>query len=74
MLYVCCFQEVNMRLSKMDELDALIAGVLFVDGMNAQECYYWAPPDEVPVHSHQTSAVSTSLYTSGPTTNAIQQE
>lgn len=45
-------KEVNMRLSKMDELDALIAGVLYVDGMNAQECYYWAPPDELAVHSH----------------------
>ncbi|XP_060809138.1 pantothenate kinase 3 isoform X5 [Amyelois transitella] len=39
-------KEVNMRLSKMDELDALIAGVLFVDQMYAQECYYWAPRDE----------------------------
>nr|XP_032525890.1 pantothenate kinase 3 [Danaus plexippus plexippus] len=37
-------KEVNMRLSKLDELDALIAGVLFVDAMNPQECYYWAPP------------------------------
>ncbi|XP_063899003.1 pantothenate kinase 3 isoform X1 [Helicoverpa armigera] len=45
-------KEVNMRLSKMDELDALIAGVLFVDGMNSQECYYWAPPDEHAVHTH----------------------
>ncbi|KAJ8704104.1 hypothetical protein PYW07_013398 [Mythimna separata] len=46
-------KEVNMRLSKMDELDALIAGVLYVDCMNAQECYYWAPPDECAVHSHR---------------------
>lgn len=38
-------KEVNMRLSKLDELDALIAGVLFVDSMNPQECYYWAPPE-----------------------------
>ncbi|CAH0599537.1 unnamed protein product [Chrysodeixis includens] len=45
-------KEVNMRLSKMDELDALIAGVLYVDSMNAQECYYWATPDEQPVHTH----------------------
>ncbi|XP_028030833.1 pantothenate kinase 3 isoform X2 [Bombyx mandarina] len=43
-------KEVNMRLSKMDELDALIAGVLYVDSMNPRECYYWAPPDEQPVH------------------------
>ncbi|XP_045457040.1 pantothenate kinase 3 [Melitaea cinxia] len=40
-------KEVNMRLSKLDELDALIAGVLFVDSMNPQECYYWAPPDHL---------------------------
>lgn len=52
------FQEVNMRLSKMDELDALIAGVLYVDGMNAQECYYWAPPEEKPVHRHSSDTVS----------------
>ncbi|XP_053622983.1 pantothenate kinase 3 isoform X4 [Plodia interpunctella] len=39
-------KEVNMRLSKMDELDALIAGVLFIDQMYSQECYYWAPNDE----------------------------
>ncbi|VVC99315.1 unnamed protein product [Leptidea sinapis] len=37
--------EVNMRLSKLDELDSLIAGLLFVDGMNPHECYYWAPDD-----------------------------
>ncbi|KAM3956843.1 pantothenate kinase 3 fbl isoform 3-T3 [Aphomia sociella] len=49
-------KEVNMRLSKMDELDALIAGVLFSDSMNSHECYYWAPPDELPVH--QSSADS----------------
>ncbi|KOB71495.1 putative Pantothenate kinase [Operophtera brumata] len=47
-------KEVNMRLSKMDELDALIAGVLYVDGMNPQECYYWAPPDEKPLHNHSS--------------------
>ncbi|XP_047518251.1 pantothenate kinase 3 isoform X2 [Pieris napi] len=39
-------KEVNMRLSKLDELDALIAGVQFVDSMNPHECYYWEPnPD-----------------------------
>ncbi|XP_050676598.1 pantothenate kinase 3 isoform X2 [Leptidea sinapis] len=38
-------KEVNMRLSKLDELDSLIAGLLFVDGMNPHECYYWAPDD-----------------------------
>ncbi|XP_034838149.2 pantothenate kinase 3 isoform X1 [Maniola hyperantus] len=40
-------KEVNMNLSKLDELDALIAGVLFVDSMNPQECYYWAPPESI---------------------------
>ncbi|CAG9136665.1 unnamed protein product [Plutella xylostella] len=45
-------KEVNMRLDKLDELDALIAGVLFVDAMNPQECYYWAPLEEHPVHEH----------------------
>ena len=47
-----------MRLSKMDELDALIAGVLYVDCMNGQECYYWAPPDETLVHTHVSDEVS----------------
>ncbi|CAH0698434.1 unnamed protein product [Spodoptera exigua] len=64
-------KEVNMRLSKMDELDALIAGVLFVDCMNAQECYYWAPPDEQAVHTHVTdsppySEAALSLYVRKP--------
>ncbi|CAH2062417.1 unnamed protein product, partial [Iphiclides podalirius] len=64
-------KEVNMRLSKLDELDALIAGVLFVDSMNAQECYYWAPPNEQPVHQHQTdtppySAEALSAYVRKP--------
>ncbi|XP_045530460.1 pantothenate kinase 3 isoform X2 [Pieris brassicae] len=39
-------KEVNMRLSKLDELDALITGVQFIDSMNPHECYYWEPnPD-----------------------------
>lgn len=53
-----------MRLSKMDELDALIAGVLFVDSMNAQECYYWAPPVELPVHTHSSDTVTTNIHVS----------
>nr|XP_049704146.1 pantothenate kinase 3 isoform X3 [Helicoverpa armigera] len=60
-------KEVNMRLSKMDELDALIAGVLFVDGMNSQECYYWAPPDEHAVHTHPPySEAALSVYVRKP--------
>ncbi|XP_026318495.1 pantothenate kinase 3 isoform X2 [Hyposmocoma kahamanoa] len=49
-------KEVNMRLSKLDELDALIAGVLFCDAMNAHECYYWAPPEETPVHQNASDS------------------
>lgn len=58
---VSTFQEVNMRLSKLDELDALIAGVLFCDAMNAHECYYWAPPEEIPVHQNASDSVSVSF-------------
>lgn len=45
-------KEVSMRLSKLDELDALIAGLLYVDSMNAHECYYWAPPNPGDIHDH----------------------
>jgi hypothetical protein len=51
-----------MRLEKLDELDALIAGVLFVDSMNSQECYYWAPPDELPANQHCSDSVRTSSF------------
>ena len=34
-------QEVNMRLAKFDELDALIKGILFAETHNRSECYYW---------------------------------
>lgn len=37
-------KEVNMRLSKLDELDALIAGILFIDANSSKECYFYAPP------------------------------
>ncbi|KAL0808418.1 hypothetical protein ABMA28_012885 [Loxostege sticticalis] len=59
-------KEVNMSLSKLDELDALIAGVLFVDAMNPQECYYWAPPDEHPADSPPYSEAALSLYVRKP--------
>ncbi|CAK1556055.1 unnamed protein product [Leptosia nina] len=42
-------KEVNMRLSKLDELDALIAGVQFIDSMNPHECYYWEPNQDTPL-------------------------
>lgn len=32
-----------MRLSKLDELDALIAGILYIDTISRTECYYYAP-------------------------------
>ncbi|XP_045505703.1 pantothenate kinase 3 isoform X1 [Colias croceus] len=59
-------KEVNMRLSKLDELDALIAGVLFVDSMNPQECYYWAPPDGVNENSPPYLEASLSQYVRKP--------
>ncbi|KAI5631748.1 fumble domain-containing protein [Phthorimaea operculella] len=59
-------KEVNMRLSKLDELDALISGILFVDSTNAHECYYWAPPDETPLDNHQTDQTALSAYVRKP--------
>ncbi|XP_063390761.1 pantothenate kinase 3 [Cydia fagiglandana] len=47
-------KEVNMHLQKLDELDALIAGLLFVDAWHSAECYYWAPPGSELLH-HNTS-------------------
>lgn len=35
-------REVNMRLAKFDELDALIRGILFIETRNPLECYFWA--------------------------------
>lgn len=34
-------EEVNMKLAKFDELDALIKGILFTETHNPTECYYW---------------------------------
>ncbi|XP_037032518.1 pantothenate kinase 3 isoform X1 [Bradysia coprophila] len=34
-------EEVNMRLAKFDELDALIKGILFAETHNPTECYYF---------------------------------
>ncbi|KAI8426904.1 hypothetical protein MSG28_014574 [Choristoneura fumiferana] len=33
------------------KLDALIAGLLFVDAWHPAECYYWAPPEPQALHS-----------------------
>jgi len=40
------FQEVNMKLVKYDELDALIKGMLYVETNNPCECYYWSEPTD----------------------------
>uniref|UniRef100_A0A1B6CCW4 pantothenate kinase n=1 Tax=Clastoptera arizonana TaxID=38151 RepID=A0A1B6CCW4_9HEMI len=37
-------KEVNMKLAKCDELDSLIRGMLFIEGTNPRECYYWSNP------------------------------
>lgn len=39
-------KEVNLKLTKVDELDALIRGMLFIEATNPRECYYWANPTE----------------------------
>lgn len=36
----------NLKLSKVDELDALIRGMLFIEATNPRECYYWANSTE----------------------------
>lgn len=41
------FQEVNMKLSKCDELDALIKGILFAETHNPTECYYFEDTSSV---------------------------
>lgn len=33
--------EVNMKLAKFDEFDALIEGILFTDTNNRSECFYY---------------------------------
>lgn len=33
--------EVNMKLAKFDEFDALIEGILFTDTHNSSECFYY---------------------------------
>lgn len=39
-------QEVNMNLTKFDELDSLIRGLLYVETTNPRECYYWSHPTD----------------------------
>lgn len=44
-------QEVNMKLAKFDELDALIKGILFTETHNPCECYYWENASDISVSS-----------------------
>lgn len=39
--------EVNMKLAKFDELDALIKGILFTETHNSCECYYWENASDI---------------------------
>ncbi|XP_059607871.1 pantothenate kinase 3 isoform X2 [Phlebotomus argentipes] len=40
-------EQVNMKLAKFDELDALIKGILFTDLHNLNECYYWENASDI---------------------------
>lgn len=40
-------REVNMKLAKFDELDALIRGILFTETQNPHECYYWENASDI---------------------------
>lgn len=44
-------EEVNMKLAKFDELDALIKGILFTETHNPCECYYWEDASDISVSS-----------------------
>lgn len=37
-------KELNMRLVKCDEFDALIQGMHYIEATNSAECYYWREP------------------------------
>lgn len=39
-------KELNMRLVKCDEFDALIQGMQYIDATNSSECYYWSQPTD----------------------------
>uniref|UniRef100_U5EQZ6 pantothenate kinase n=1 Tax=Corethrella appendiculata TaxID=1370023 RepID=U5EQZ6_9DIPT len=42
-------KEVNMKLAKFDELDALIKGILFTETHNRSECYYWENASDISI-------------------------
>lgn len=35
-----------MKLAKYDEFDSLIKGLLYIEGQNRSECYYWSNPTD----------------------------
>ncbi|CAG9769463.1 unnamed protein product [Ceutorhynchus assimilis] len=39
-------REVNMKLAKYDELEALLKGLIFIDKNSPTECYYWSNPTD----------------------------
>lgn len=42
-------REVNIRLKKFDELDALIKGILYADTHNRTECYYYENASDISI-------------------------
>jgi type II pantothenate kinase len=40
-------QEVNTKLEKFDELDALIKGILYTETQNPTECYYYQDASDI---------------------------
>ncbi|KAG5681504.1 hypothetical protein PVAND_010931 [Polypedilum vanderplanki] len=42
-------REVNIRLKKFDELDALIKGILYADIHNRSECYYYENASDISI-------------------------
>lgn len=42
-------KEVNMKLAKFDELDALMKGLLFTDTHSRTECYYWENASDISI-------------------------
>uniref|UniRef100_A0A336MQ19 pantothenate kinase n=1 Tax=Culicoides sonorensis TaxID=179676 RepID=A0A336MQ19_CULSO len=47
-------KEVNMKLAKFDELDALIRGILFTETQNLHECYYWENASDISLSQQRT--------------------
>lgn len=47
-------RQVNMKLAKFDELDALIKGILFTETQNSRECYYWENASDISLSEKKT--------------------